>query len=61
VRSGDNVPEGNRKLLEKGGLPLDLKDDQLSEQSLEEFFAQRSAGNKETMKVKDKQFDLFTD
>lgn len=59
VRSGDDAPEGNRKLLEKGGLPLDLKDDELSELSLEEFFAQRWTDNKEPMKVGNQQFDLF--
>lgn len=59
VRAGDGVPEGNRKLLEKGGLPLDLNDKELSELSLEEFFAQRSTDKKEQMKVGNQQFDLF--
>ena len=60
VRAGENVPEGNRKLLEKGGVPLDLKDYELSALSLEEFFAQRSTMEKELMKVVDRQVDLFS-
>lgn len=59
VRSGDDVPEGNRKLLEKGGLPLDLNDNELSTLSLEEFFAKRSASEKELTKVDGQQIDLF--
>jgi predicted Rossmann fold nucleotide-binding protein DprA/Smf involved in DNA uptake len=51
VRTGDDVPEGNRKLLDKGGLPLDLKGDELSTVSLDEFFTQRSNDKKEMMKV----------
>jgi predicted Rossmann fold nucleotide-binding protein DprA/Smf involved in DNA uptake len=59
VRTGDDVPEGNRKLLDKGGLPLDLKGDELSTVSLDEFFTQRSNDKKEMMKVGNQQVDLF--
>jgi predicted Rossmann fold nucleotide-binding protein DprA/Smf involved in DNA uptake len=59
VRAGDEVPEGNRKLLEKGGLPLDLKDPRLSTVGWEEFLAQRSLPEEVLKKGADRQFDLF--
>jgi predicted Rossmann fold nucleotide-binding protein DprA/Smf involved in DNA uptake len=59
VRAADDAPEGNRKLMEKGGLPLDLNDHELSTLSLEEFLAQRSTAEKELTKVGTQQVDLF--
>ncbi len=59
VRTGDDVPEGNRKLLEKGGLPLELHEQERSGVSLESFLELKSTPEQVSLKVADRQFDLF--
>jgi len=59
VRTGDDIPEGNRRLIEKGGLPLELNDPALDDLNLEEFLAQKAAADNLMKKVAEKQADLF--
>jgi len=61
VRSGDDVPEGNQKLLEKGGLPLELNDPAIDDLKFDEFLAQKTVVKDSMTKIAEKQADLFSE